>query len=109
MSVLAANAEKMEKHLPRLWGLLPLKELLVAFCINTMCQEEAAPKTGVTGDEPVATELQTALTCFGQKSGEKLEFCSRCPMSNIQVDAGDVEAGKFCMKAERNHRRNDKI
>lgn len=85
VSVLAANAEKMEKHLPRLWALLPLKELLVAFCINTMGQEEAAPKTGVTGDEPVATELQTALTCFDQKSGERLEFCSRCHVVRCQT------------------------
>lgn len=38
------------------------------FSINTMGQEEAAPKTE---DEHVVTELQTALTCFDQKSGQR--------------------------------------
>ena len=33
-----------------------------------MGQEEAAPKTE---DEHVVTELQTALTCFDQKSGQR--------------------------------------
>ena len=71
VSVFAANADKMKKHLPPLWALCFLWKscwYLVAFSINTMGQEEAAPKTG---DEHVVTELQTALTCFDQKSSQR--------------------------------------